>query len=133
MGERSFVRVGYQLGGSTITADVALHRVGDSWTLNESAVPIQFDFNAAGDRATIAGVRAPTGPALMFPGSFVLGFGSPYLVGTIGNDSITFGATSSTNVAVRLTAAGRSATRRAVQAAVSRCLVRGRADLSPAR
>ena len=133
-GDRSIVQVGYQLGtgptGSTVAADVALHRDDGNWVLNESAIPAQFDFNAAGDRATIAGVRAPTNAAAMFPGSFVLRFDSPYLVGTIGNDSITFGAATSRNIAstsvdVTLTASGRSATRLAVQAAVARCLERG--------
>lgn len=125
-GDRAVVTVGYDLdfasGPVTVSDDVAVHRTGGGWLLDATAVPTRFAFSAAVRRATIAGQRVPGGRALVFPGAVVVGFDSPYLAGTVGNDYLTFGAPSTTAVDVALTPAGRRAVAAGVLSALRRCL-----------
>ncbi|MBE7189092.1 hypothetical protein [Jatrophihabitans endophyticus] len=128
-GERASVQLGYVLdfpdGPSSVAADVTLHRTGDVWALDAAAVPTRFAFDAAQQRATLGGTRLPAGRALVFPGALPVRFDSPYLSGTVGNGSITFGAPATTHVQVSLTASARHTMRARLDAALGRCLTHG--------
>ena len=128
-GDRATVQFGYVLdfpdGPSTIAADVSLHRSNGGWLLDDAAIPTRLAFTAAGQRASVGGMRLPTGRALVFPGALPLHFDSPYLSGTIGNGNVTFGAPASTDVQVALTTSGRRAMKARLTAALTRCLTAG--------
>jgi hypothetical protein len=105
--------LGYASGDVAVASTVALHRHGDSWQLDHSAVRVSIDVSTANRRASLFGGRVPTRTLPMFPGAVPIDFDSPYLEVRPATDGAGFG-----DHAVQLEVAISPAGRRAIDADV---------------
>ena len=99
---------------------VLLHK--GSWRLAQTAATTQLRLLVAAQRATILGASIPDGAVLIFPGAVPIRFDTPYLSLSTATNSVALSAHPDTDLAVQVTAAGRSAAGAAVRTALSGCL-----------
>lgn len=132
-GAAATVTVDYDLGFATgvqhVIDQVPLRRVGDRWRLSAVAVAVTIELSRAGDRATIAGGRVPSGRTLLFPGAVPVRLDTPYLSAAGGAVSFTSGGR--VDVGVVVSQVGRSAVVRAVREGLTACLRAGAAGRCP--
>jgi hypothetical protein len=130
-GDRAEVDVTYTLAfpwtNIAVAAAVHLHERGDTWRLDEAAIPVTLNSFAARERMSILGTELPTERLLLFPGALPISLDTPYLRLNAYFDNVTFGAPDTLNVRLDLTDQARTAFERATLAAVRRC-VTGAAD-----
>ncbi len=125
-GARARVTVRYQLAfpGNAQQVDTAitLHRVGDDWRLDRVAAATRIELAQAGQRASILGTRVPGDAVLLFPGAVPVTFDTPYLRLDPQYAGVDLAAQPVTQLAVQVSADGRSRARAQVAAALLTCL-----------
>lgn len=125
-GSKATVEVRYVLAfpgmDVPVRAKVPVHEQGGAWRLDRVAIPISLDAMSAGQRETILGGRIPSGPTLLFPGALPIRLDTPYLRLDPAQDNVSFDATSSTVVDLRIPDSTRSQVLAAVRTKLDRCV-----------
>ncbi|HZC69843.1 MAG TPA: hypothetical protein VE442_04025 [Jatrophihabitans sp.] len=125
-GASAHVRVKYALAfpgqDETVSVQLKLHKSDGDWRLDKTAVPIDLLPTGGRQRESILGARLPDRTELMFPGAFPIRLDTPYLKLDPAKDTVTFDLPGSTGVYLEVSDAGAAAMRRAVRAALGRCL-----------
>ena len=131
-GSTAEVAVTYALafGGLDLpaSAQVPVHKSSGEWRLDRVAMPVTLRAEAGRQRQSILGAALPAGPVLLFPGALPITLDTRYLALDPSVDTVRFDSPATIDVALQVTAAGRSALTRATLAAVRACVRSGAAD-----
>lgn len=114
--------MGFAAGPITTSASVSLHRSGDDWRLDRTAIATEIEPSTAEQRLTVLGGALPTGSTLLFPGALPVRVDTPYLEIVPSLGYVTFGRTRPHELPVRISEAGERAVRDTVRAELTRCL-----------
>ena len=114
--------MGFEEEPITTSALVSLHRSGDEWRLDRTAIATAIEPTTAAERLSVLGGALPTGSILLFPGALPVRVDTPYLELVASLDYVTFGRTRGSELPVRISEAGEQAVRNAVHADLKRCL-----------
>jgi hypothetical protein len=133
-GTAAAVDVSYRLSAGGASSDVldTVHLVKHGWRWRMAAVatPVSITPGAAASRVALAGTALPTAPVLMFPGSLPLQTNSDLLGLDREQTVVRFTARGPVEVAVVVTATGRTTVAAALDAAVTSCLAPANDDPS---
>jgi hypothetical protein len=117
----------FATGALATTAVITLHRSGDDWRLDETAVATEIEPSTAAQRLSILGSPLPTGRILLFPGALPVRVDTPFLELVPSLDYVRFGTARPAELPVRISDRGEAAVVAAVRTQLHRCLT-GRAD-----
>jgi hypothetical protein len=109
-------------GPIATSATIGLHRSGDDWRLDETAVSTVIEPSTATDRLAVLGGPLPIGRTLLFPGALPVRLDTPYLELVSTSDYVRFGTSRPVQLSVRISDRGETAVRAEVRAELDRCL-----------
>jgi len=104
------------------TVDVRLHKISGKWRLDAVAVATRLATPVARQRESVIGAPVPRGRILLFPGALPVRLDTPYLALDPSVDKVWFNSPQSTDVDLKVTAAGRAALRHEIRARLRGCL-----------
>jgi hypothetical protein len=108
-------------GPIATSAAVLLHRAGDNWRLDQTAISTEIEPSTAGQRLSVLGGALPTGATLLFPGALPVRVDTPYLELVPSLDYVAFGRSRPAELPVRISDRGEAAVVEAVRSQLHRC------------